>query len=107
MKQDQMAEVLGLKQSSVSRMETEKIELTIAQYQKLYDKFGKEDVDAFKVDIPYFVQSTDDSRVTSPQNETMLDIIKRQTETLCEHVKEQDELNRRIIAILEMMCSKN
>lgn len=48
--QSKMAEILGTTQSSISRMESEGIELTIAQYQKLYDTFGQESVDAYKVE---------------------------------------------------------
>ena len=59
--QAQMAEILGTTQSTLSRMETEKIELNITQYNKLYEKFGKDAVDAYKIDAPE-IFGVDESR---------------------------------------------
>lgn len=39
--QSQLADIMGMVQSNVSRYETEGIEPTPEQYQKLYEKYGK------------------------------------------------------------------
>ncbi len=48
--QSQLADILGMTQSNLSRYETEGVDLTREQYGKLYEKYGKEDVAAFIVD---------------------------------------------------------
>lgn len=105
MYQAQMAEILGQTQSGISRMETEKIELTIAQYQKLYDKFGKEEVDAYRIepDSSLIPSSRKDSdiRTTAQQISDMLEIIRKQNETISSHIVKQDEFNARLLNLLE------
>lgn len=49
LKQSEIAEILGVAQSGISRMESEKIELPKVLYKKLYDRFGEDDVDSFRL----------------------------------------------------------
>lgn len=111
--QSQMAEILGLTQSAISRLETEKIDLTIAQYNILYDKFGKEDVDAFKVDPNTYVEAIGNKNFGSgvqnngiQQNTDLVSILKKQAETICDHVRTQDELNKTLVGLLEKLALK-
>lgn len=103
--QAKMAEILGLTQSGISRMESDKIELTKAQYEKLYSIYGKEDVDSFRVDVgPVIadVHPKEQKRVTS-STEELLEIIKKQNEIICNHMKAQDEYNKRLLDLMEKM----
>ena len=50
--QSQLAEIMGVVQSNISRYESENIEPQPEQLKKLYDKYGKEDVDS------YFIEDT-------------------------------------------------
>lgn len=106
--QSQMAEILGTTQSSLSRMETEKIELTIAQYQKLYDKFGIEEVDAYKIETlsAYDIASPSKEIDSSLYMNELLNIIKRQNEIIVQHSKKQDELNEKLLTLLERFTTK-
>lgn len=109
LKQSDLAEVLGLTQSGISRMETEKIELSIVQYQKLYDVYGKEDVDAFRVDSTVVDVNSILNEAQAKglqQSVELLEIIKKQNDTLCEHVRTQDNFNRTLLMLLEKLSVK-
>ncbi len=106
--QAKMAEILGLTQSGISRMESDKIELTKAQYEKLYSIYGKEDVDAFRIEVGPTVV---DAQYKEPKHSTtsaeeLLEIIKKQNEIICNHMKAQDEYNKRLLDLLEKMTLK-
>lgn len=102
MYQAQMAEVLGLTQSGISRMETEKIDLTNVQYERLYEEFGKEDVDAYRVDMsPLEAQLALDGDVAK---EGLVEVIKKQSEVFCEHLRRQDDINARLMGLLEKIA---
>lgn len=110
--QSQLAEIMGLSQSNISRYETEGIYPTPAQFKKLYDKFGEEDVKAFEVE-PQFVNAENNVNNDSGnqnngiQNDTdLIEIIKKQTETIAKHVERQDEINARLMDLLEKMALK-
>jgi transcriptional regulator with XRE-family HTH domain len=110
--QSQLAEIMGLSQSNISRYETEGIDPTPAQFKKLYDKFGEEDVKAFEVE-PQFVNAENNVNNDSGnqnngiQNDTdLIEIIKKQTETIAKHVERQDEINACLMDLLEKMALK-
>ncbi len=106
LKQSEIAEILGVAQSGISRMESERIELPIALYSKLYEKFGKEDVDAFKIfDEESTVQQVD-LRLKETDNRELLAVIQKQNEIISEHIRRQDELNKRLIDLLERIYTK-
>lgn len=111
--QAQMAEILGLTQSGVSRLETEGIDLTLAQYQILYDRFGQEAVDAYKIDPRTYIEANNNSNYGSGiqnngvnQNAELVSIIRKQNEMICEHIRTQDELNKNLISLLEKLSIK-
>lgn len=106
--QSQLAEIIGMTQSNISRYETEGIEPTREQYEKLYEKYGKDDVNAFIVDESLNVSASNNiMKGTGVQNNgiqadrDMLAIIKKQAETMASHVERQDALNERLVALLE------
>lgn len=111
--QSQLAEIMGLSQSNISRYETEGIDPTPAQFKKLYDNFGEEDVKAFEVELPQFVNAENSvnngsgNQNNGIQSDTdLIEIIKKQTETIAKHVERQDEINARLMDLLEKMALK-
>lgn len=111
--QSHLADILGMTQSNLSRYENEGVDLTREQYGKLYEKYGKEDVDAFIVDNSQNVTAcgnilhgagTQNNGIQSDKD--MLDIIRKLTETITHHVEKQDEINSRLLTILEKMTLK-
>ena len=110
--QSQLAEIIGMTQSNISRYETEGIEPTNEQYEKLYAKYGKEDVESFIVaDSQQMVASSKlpDSETLSTgmqADKDMLAIIKRQSETMASHIEKQDAINERLVALLEKITLK-
>lgn len=111
--QSQLADILGMTQSNLSRYETEGVDLTREQYGKLYEKYGKEDVDAFIVDSSQNVtacgnmlQGTGTQNNGIQSDKDMLEIIRKLTETITHHVEKQDEINSRLLTILEKMTLK-
>lgn len=106
LKQSEIAEILGVAQSGISRMESERIELPIALYSKLYEKFGKEDVDAFKIFDEESTNQQVDLRLKETDNRELLAVIQKQNEIISEHIRRQDELNKRLIDLLERIYTK-
>lgn len=111
--QSQLAEIMGLSQSNISRYETEGIEPTPAQYEKLYDKYGKEDVDTFVIDDTMRVVAENNINSGSGSqnngiqtNGDLIEIIKRQTETMASHMEKQDAFNARLMDLLEKLALK-
>ena len=107
--QSQLAEIIGMAQSNVSRYETEGIDPTPDQYQKLYEKYGKEDVDTYKVEgavsnYNVNVQDTQDNMVQVDKG--IIEIIKKQTDILANHIVEQDKINSRLMSVLENLSLK-
>ncbi|WP_337468362.1 helix-turn-helix transcriptional regulator [Hallella sp.] len=107
--QSQLAEIMGMVQSNVSRYETEGIEPTPEQYQKLYEKYGKEDVDSYIVKGEALNSNVN---IHGNQNngvqvdKDIIEIIKKQTEILANHIVEQDKINSRLISVLENLSIK-
>lgn len=106
LKQSEVAEILGVAQSGISRMESEKIELPIVLYNKLYERFGKEDVDAFKIVDEDSNEQQTDLRLRETDNRELLAVIKKQNDIICEHIRRQDDLNKRLIDLLERIYTK-
>lgn len=110
--QSQLAEIIGMTQSNLSRYETEGIEPTREQYERLYDKFGKEDVDAFIVEDGAHVVATNNVNGSGVQNngvqsdKDLLAIVKTLSETLSEHVKKQDAMAEQMMALLQKLALK-
>ncbi len=110
--QSQLAEIIGMTQSNLSRYETEGIDLTREQYGKLYDKYGKEDVDAFILDEGVSITASNNVNGSGVQNngvqsdKDLVGILKNLTETLSEHVKKQDAMAEQMIALLQKLTLK-
>ena len=84
-------------------MESDNIELTKSQYEKLYSIYGKEDVDAFRIEVGPTVVDTQykEPKHNATSTEELLEIIKKQNEIICNHMKAQDEYNKRLLDLLE------
>ena len=106
LKQSEIAEILGIAQSGISRMESERIELPIVLYKKLYEKFGENDVNAFRIIEDESSKSSTDLRLRESDNKDLIDIIQKQNDIICEHIKRQDDLNKRLIELLEKLYIK-
>lgn len=106
LKQSEIAEILGIAQSGISRMESERIELPIVLYKKLYEKFGEDDVNAFRIIEDESSKSSADLRLRESDNKDLIDIIQKQNDIICEHIKRQDDLNKRLIELLEKLYIK-
>ncbi len=97
--QSQLAEILDVAQSGISRMETEQLDLTPSQYEKLCETYGKDDVDSFLIsneDIPrrYF-EDIDPSEI--------IGIIKKQNDIICEYAKNQQIYTEKIMNMVERL----
>lgn len=111
--QSQLAEIMGISQSNISRCETEGIDPTPGQYQKLYDRYGEEIVKAFVVDPSQFVNAENNVNNGSGyqnngiQNDAdLVEIIKKQTDMMAKHIEKQDEINARLMDLLEKIALK-
>lgn len=111
--QSKLAEIMGISQSNISRYETEGIDPTPAQFQKLYDKYGEENVKAFEVEPSQLVNAENNvNNCSGNQNNGMqndadlIEIIKKQTESITKHVERQDEINARLMDLLEKLSLK-
>lgn len=110
--QSQLAEIIGMTQSNISRYETEGIEPTRDQYERLYKKFGKEDVEAFVVKDDAHVVATNNVNGSGVQNngvqsdKDLIGIVRNLTETLADHVKRQDAMAEQMMALLQKLTLK-
>lgn len=101
--QGEMAKILGLTQSNLSRYETNNIGLSDAQLNKLRLKYGKEDVDAYITD-----DTKRNSRESDKHETALLDLIniaKKQNDTICQQIEQQNESVRQLTNINERMLS--
>lgn len=108
--QAKMAEILGTTQSTVSRMETENIDLSIEQYNKLYDAFGKENVDSYKIDdskVYIAGNSNAFNGKTTIVNNDLVNIIEKQNDMICDNMKKLAEMNERLLALMERFAMKH
>lgn len=111
--QSKLAEIMGISQSNISRYESEGIDPTPAQFQKLYDEYGEEEVKAFEIEPSPFVNAENNvnngsgNQNNGIQNDAdLIEIIKKQTEAITKHVERQDEINSRLMDLLEKMAMK-
>ena len=113
--QSDMADILGINQSNASRSElTGFIALTLPQQQALYDKFGKEDVDAYTFEGGMELHATNNTNQgDGTQNNgcfltdnTTLDIIKQQSEALTALATKQTEQMDRLLTLLEKLSER-
>lgn len=110
--QSDLAQILGLTQSSISRIESEGLELTKRQFDLLCDRYGADEVSQYIVkDSPI--------NITIPKEKDIKDlsgIIKllgEQHDSLCEIVQNQQEwinkyatLNERLLTVIEKITMK-
>ena len=108
--QSKLAEIMGISQSNISRYESEGIDPTPIQFQKLYDKFGEEEVKAFEVDPSQIVNAENNinngsgNQNNGIQNDAdLLEIIKKQTDMIVKHIEKQDDINARLMSLLEKL----
>lgn len=111
--QSKLAEIMGISQSNISRYESEGIDPTPVQFRKLYDVFGEEDVNTFRIEPSQFVNAENNvNNGTGNQNNgiqsdtDLIEIIKKQTEAIAKHVERQDEINSRLMDLLEKLALK-
>lgn len=111
--QSKLAEIMGISQSNISRYETEGIDPTPAQFQKLYDKYGEENVKAFEVEPSQLVNAENNVNIGSgnqnngiQSNADLVEIIKKQTDMMAKHIEKQDEINARLMDLLEKIALK-
>jgi len=99
--QDEFAAVVGLTQSNLSRYETNGIDLSEEQIDKLRAKYGTESVDAYLTDS-YEQISTKEIPPSQSEDLTMLDmvtVIKKQNDTICKQVDTQNEFARQLVSM--------
>lgn len=111
--QSKLAEIMGISQSNISRYESEGIDPTPIQFQKLYDKFGEEEVKAFEVEPSQIVNAENNinngsgNQNNGIQNDAdLLEIIKKQTDMIVKHIEKQDDINARLMSLLEKLTLK-
>lgn len=111
--QSKLAEIMGISQSNISRYESEGIDPTPIQFQKLYDKFGEEEVKAFEVNPSQIVKAENNinngsgNQNNGIQNDAdLLEIIKKQTDMIVKHIEKQDDINARLMSLLEKLTLK-
>ena len=118
--QSDLAELLQTNQSTISRMELKNgVSLSYPQMMTLYERFGKEDVDAFAVDE----EPKDERTSVVVENNTnygegvqnngyfsadkmSLEIIRKQSEALSNLAGKQSEQTDRLIVLLEKLSEK-
>ena len=100
-------------QYNMSRYEAEGRDPTPAQVKKLYDEFGEEEVKAFELESsPLLNAENNVNNGSGNQNNVIqsdvdwIEIIKKQTEAITKHVERQDEINARLMDLLEKMALK-
>ena len=115
--QTELAEVLGVSQSAISRMEGNELELTKEQYQKLYDKYGREIIE------PYIYEEETDSRLieilkkglerlgSQEHDESLIPVLCKQNEIIQNCLEEQRQwtekyatMNEKLLSILEKLA---
>lgn len=113
--QGEMAQILELNQSNVSRAEIKGyLALTPQQRKALYDRFGKETVDSFELEKNISVVATGNTNHgEGTQNNgyfgidtSTLDIIRKQSEALTMLAEKQAEQTDKLIALLEKISEK-
>lgn len=108
--QSELAEVLGLTQPNLSRYENNALDLSDSMLNKLREKYGKEEVNAYLTDS---MEQVREKEIPADQADNiaivdMVTIIKKQNETICQQVETQNEfarqlsqMNARLLDLLE------
>lgn len=105
--QDQMAQIVGLTQSNLSRYETNDLGLTDAQLDKLRAVYGKEEVDAYMTDgtpqpkdncIPECL--TDGLAISE-----LVNVVKKQNDTICQQIELQNQFTRQLTSMHERLLN--
>lgn len=112
--QSDMAAILGINQSNVSRMELKGVSsISYPQYKALCDSFGKESVDEFIVkdnEQPVMVVNNKNEGSGTQDNSIngadAMAIIHTQAKALSDALKKQTEQNDRMMALLEKLTDK-
>ncbi len=105
--QDEMASLIGLTQSNLSRYENFGVDLSDKQLGMLCEKFGEEAVK------PYLTDSSEQVRDKSiperqAENMTVLDmitVIKKQNDTICQQVELQNQFTRQLTNMNERLLN--
>ena len=100
MHQDTLAGILGVTQSTVSRMERMRMDLDDFQYKKLVEKYGEDDVKQYVAENP-LREVLRYQRRRQPQSRPSADII-----ALSEVIKSQHEEIERLNARIAEMHDK-
>lgn len=116
--QSEIAEILGINQSNVSRAELKGyLELTYPQEKALIEKFGKEDVESFLYEedgenVIVEAKGNVNEGGGSQNNgyigadKTALNIIKQQSEALANLAAKQAEQTDKMISLLEKISER-
>lgn len=113
--QSQMAELLGLNQSNISRAEIKGyLELTYPMLQTLYEKYGQKEVDKFRIDDNVSVNASNNvNEGGGTQNNGYFhtdaestEIIRRQAEAITMLAEKQAAQTERLIDLLEKLYEK-
>ena len=115
--QSEMAAILGMNQSNISRAELKGfLDISYPQQKILNEKYGKEDVEKFIIrdDGPISVSASNNKNEGDvTQNNRFfasdiksLEIIKQQSEALAELAAKQSQQTDRILDLLEKLSEK-
>ena len=99
--QEEFAKTIGLTQSNLSRYETNGIDLTDEMLNKLREKFGDDEINAYITDSTEQIREKEVS-VDRRDELTILDlvtIVKKQNETINKQVETQNEFARQLAAM--------
>ena len=105
--QEEMAGVIGLTQSNLSRYENNGIDLTDEMISKLREKYGREDVDAYLTDSAEQIRDKD-IPIDRKDELTMLDlitIVKKQNETISQQIEAQNAFARQLSSMNDRLLS--
>jgi len=115
--QSDMADLLGLTQSTVSRAELKEggIELTYPQRMTLFEKYGEEEVSSFFIEEEKEINIINNGNVNDDgfqnngvikNDRLILKIVNEQSGTIASLTKKLTEQTDRMLAILEKLTDK-
>ena len=105
--QGDMAEVLGITQSNLSRYETNGVDLSDEAIDKLREKYGRDIVDAYLTDSPQQLRERE-IPMERKDDMTMLDlvtIVKKQNDTINKQIETQNEFTRQLTSMNERLLN--
>lgn len=113
--QSDMSELLQTNQSSVSRMELKpSVKLTFPQMQRLKERYGEEEVEAFMEDDSISIDATGNTNEgNGTQNNgyfgmdaSAMRLIREQSEALMRLSAKQSEQTDKLLALIEKLSEK-